>query len=294
MTSSISNNRFKLLVLDLDVQRISIETLRKYFTAYGPVEWVQIFPESTSAMIFFVSYMIVDHLIPCGTCFIGENRVRLRRYRLDQNNWHIDSHTLYIKLNSSLTLTEQSLRQCFREYHSQITKIEVIHDNQALISFSNYDCVDQILLVPMNSYHIERIPLVFERMMEKIRKTSRWDQKPTCLSNTPVLAVRDPLVNKLVSHIEYLTKQLREQPGCIQNQINKLEAEVFVLRNENARLKSKQIFATNDTIEQRVKTLEDISNRLINNHYHEKNRRERSYSKEKSSKRQRKYRVSDD
>lgn len=209
MTSSISNNRFKLLVLDLDVQQISIETLRKYFTAYGPVEWVQIFPESTSAMIFFVSYIIVDHLIPHGTCFIGENRVRLRRYRLDQNNWHIDSHTLYVKLNSSLTLTEQSLRQCFRKYQSQITKIDVIHDNQALISFSNYDCVDQILLMPMNSYHIERIPLVFERMMEKIRKKSRWDQKPTTLSTTPVLAVRDPLAHKLISHIEYLTKQLR-------------------------------------------------------------------------------------
>ena len=209
MTSSISNNHFKLLVLDLDVQKISIETLRKYFTVYGPVEWVQIFPESTSAIIFFVSYMIVDHLIPCGTCFIGENRVRLRRYRLDQNDWHIDSHTLYIKLNSSLTLTEQSLRQCFREYQTQITKIDIIHDNQALISFSHYDCVDQILLTPMNSYQIERIPLVFERMMEKIRKTSRWDQKPTSLSATPVLAVRDPLVHKLVSHIEYLTKQLR-------------------------------------------------------------------------------------
>jgi hypothetical protein len=55
---------------------------------------------------------------------------------------------------------------------------------------------------------INGIPLQFERMMEKIPKKSRWDQGPDPLTTTPILSVRDPVVHKLVSHIEYLTKQL--------------------------------------------------------------------------------------
>ncbi|UJR36752.1 hypothetical protein I4U23_029467 [Adineta vaga] len=294
MTSSISKNRCKLLVLDLDVNQISIEALRKYFTAYGPVEWIQLFPESTSAMIYFVSYQTVDNLITHRTCSIGQNLVRLRRFRLDQNNWHIDSHTLYIKFNSNHILTEECLHYCFRDYQCQITKIDMLYDNQALISFSNYDYVDQILLMPINTFQIDNTPLVFERMMEKIKKKSRWDQTSTPLASVPVLAVRDPLTHKLINHIEYLTKQLREQPSQTENKINRLEVEVFKLKNENAKLKSKQNVVSHHTIEQRLMTLEDISNRLINNQYHQKNRRERSYSKEKSSKRRRKYKINDD
>jgi hypothetical protein len=213
MTSPINNNHCKLLILDLDTNKISLDNLRTYFSSYGPIEWIETFPGSTSAIIYFVSYLIVDHLIKTRTCLIGENNVRLRRYRLDQNNWHIDSHTLYVKLltpvYSNCLLTEETLRFCFRDFQSNITKLDLIHDNQALISFSNYDYVDQILLLPSNMFIINGIPLVFERMMEKITKKSRWDQQPTPLATTPILSVRDPVVHKLISHIEYLTKELR-------------------------------------------------------------------------------------
>jgi len=77
---------------------------------------------------------------------------------------------------------------------------------------------------------INGITLVFERMMEKIPKKSRWDQAPTPLTTVPVLSVRDPVVHKLISHIEYLTKQIREQPNHSRNEIERLEAEVFILK----------------------------------------------------------------
>ncbi len=56
---------------------------------------------------------------------------------------------------------------------------------------------------------INGITLVFERMMEKIPRKSRWNQAPIPLTTTPILSVRDSVVCKLISHIEYLTKQLR-------------------------------------------------------------------------------------
>jgi len=213
MTSPIHNNRCKLLVLDLVVNKTSIDDLRTFFTPYGPIEWIETFPGSTSAIIYFVSYLIVDRLVNYRTCLINQNNVRLRRFRLDENNWHIDSQTLYVKLTtpaySNYVLTETALRNCFQDYQSHILKIDLIQDNQALISFSNYDYVDQILLMPSNTFIIDGVPLVFEQMPNKIKKKSRWDQTLAPLSTLPVLSVRDPVVHKLISHIEYLGKQLR-------------------------------------------------------------------------------------
>jgi len=213
MTSPIHNNRCKLLVLDLDVNKTSIDDLRTFFTPYGRIEWIETFPGSTSAIIYFVSYLIVDRLVNSRTCLINQNNVRLRRFRFDEKDWDVDSQTLYVKLTtpaySNYVLTETALRNCFQDYQSHILKMDLIHDNQALISFSNYDYVDRILLMPSNTFIIDGVPLVFERMMNKIKKTSRWDQTSAPLTTLPVLSVRDPVVHKLISHIEYLGKQLR-------------------------------------------------------------------------------------
>jgi hypothetical protein len=210
----MNNNRCKLLVLDLDINKINLVDLRTYFSSYGPVEWIETFPGSSSAIIYFVSYLTVDRLIKQRIGLIGQNNIRLRRFRLDSNNWHIDSYTLHVKLSipiyTDCILNEETLRFCFQDFQNSITKLDLIQDNQALISFSNYDYVDQILLIsPPDMFSINGIPLVFERMMDKIPRKSRWDQPPDPLSTIPVLSVRDPVVHKLISHIEYLTKQLR-------------------------------------------------------------------------------------
>jgi len=84
-----------------------------------------------------------------------------------------------------------------------------------------------------------------------------------------------------------------EQPNHCRSEIERLEAEVFILKNENTVLKSKQELTLNKTIEQRLKVLEDRSNRLVSTQdYH--SRRERSISYEKKSKRRRKYKINDD
>ncbi len=57
--------------------------------------------------------------------------------------------------------------------------------------------------------------------------------------------------------------------------------------------KWKQDLSLNKNIEQRLMALEDISNRLVNEKYIH-NRRERSNSNEKRSKRRRKYQINDD
>ncbi|CAF3766702.1 unnamed protein product [Rotaria sp. Silwood1] len=296
MTSSIDNNRCKLLVLDLDIKQTSINDLRTFFSSHGPIEWIETFPESSSAIIYFVSYLIVDHLVNYRTCVIGQNVVRLRRFRLDQNNWHMDSRTLYITLTASSysnsVLTEAAIRYCFRDYQSYINTLDIINHNKALISFSHYDYVDQIVLMPSTMFIIDDVPLVFERIIEKINKKSRWDQSSAPLTTIPVLSVRDPVVYKLISHIEYLTKQLRDQPNHSRDKIERLEAEVFILKNENAELKSKYELKSNKNIEQRLKVLEDISNRLVNQKYHP-NQRERSNSNEKQLKRRRHYKIHD-
>jgi hypothetical protein len=299
MTSSNDNNRCKLLILDIDINQISIDNLRTYFTFYGPIEWIETFPKSSSAIIYFVSYLSVDRLVNDRTCTIGEINLRLRRFRYDQTNWHIDSHTLHVKLNSTLystyVLNETSLRYCFQDYQSYINKIDINNDNQALISFSNYDYVDQILLMPSNRYMINGESIILERIIQKLNKKSRWDQPPIPLTTIPTLSARDPIVHKLITHIEYLTKQIREQPNHSRNEIERLEAEVFILKNENANLKLKQELSLNKNIEKRLTVLEDISNRIVKKKYHE-NRRERSYSNnhEKQIKRRRKYKINDD
>ncbi|CAF0987292.1 unnamed protein product [Rotaria sordida] len=297
MTSSINNNRCKLLVLDLDINQISTDDLRTFFISYGSVEWIKTFPESSSAIIYFASYLIVDRLVNYRTCVIGQSIVRLRRFRLEQDNWHIDSHTLSVKLTTSSysnsVLTEAALLYCFRDYQSYINRLDIINENKALISFSYHDYVDQIVLMPSTMFIIDGAPLVFERIMEKIKKTSRWDQPSAPLTTKPVLSVRDPVAHKLISHIEYLTKQLREQPSYSRDKIERLEAEVFILKNENAELKSKYELKSNKNIEQRLTVLENISNRFVNKQYYP-NQRQRSNSNEKRSKRQRNYKIHDD
>ena len=79
-----------------------------------------------------------------------------------------------------------------------------------------------------------------------------------------------------------------EQPNSIRKEIERLEAEVFILKNENAMLKSKQNCTSNRKIEQRLTALEDISNRFVNRKDHQ---RERSACQENQPKRRRKYRV---
>lgn len=213
MTSSSNKNRCKLLILDLDTSKTSIADLRTHFTTYAPIEYIETFSGGTSAIICFVSYLPVNHLVQQRTAQLGQNKIRLRPFRFDPHNWHIDSHTIHVKLSASVynnhLLNEAVLRFCFRDYQSAITKLDLLEENQALISFTNYDYVDQILLQPPMTFVVNEIPLVFERMMEQIPKKSRWDQASDPLTAIPVLSKRDPVVYKLMKHIEYLTKQLR-------------------------------------------------------------------------------------
>ena len=212
-SSSCENNRCKLLILDFDTNKTSIADLRTHFSTYAPIEYIETFTEGTSAIIYFVSYLPVDHLVQQRTAILDQKKIRLRRFRFDPHNWHIDSHTIHVKLATPVynnhLLNEAVLRFCFRDFQSAITKLDLLEENQALISFSNYDYVDQILLLPSTTFIVNGIPLVFERMMEQIPKKSRWDQAPDPLTTIPILSKRDPLVHKLMKHIEYLTKQLR-------------------------------------------------------------------------------------
>jgi len=70
-----------------------------------------------------------------------------------------------------------------------------------------------------------------------------------------------------------------EKPDNSRSEIERLEAELFILKNENAQLKSKR------NIEQRLTALEDISNRFLDKqNYH---KRAHSNSNEKQIKRRR-------
>lgn len=210
MTSLPENNLCKLLLLDIDPSKTSRADLRIHLTSYAPIEYIETFFKGTSAIIYFVSYLPVNHLVEQRTAILGENRIRLRRFRLDSNNWHIDSRTIHVKLSGDGQLLDETvLRFCFRDFQSSINKIDLIDHSQALISFSHYDCVDQILLRPSEMFIVNGIPLVFERMMEHIPKKSRWDQQSEPLATIPVLSQRDPVVYKLIKHIEYLTRQIR-------------------------------------------------------------------------------------
>jgi len=183
-----NNNRCKLLILDIDFNQLNSNDLRTFFTFYGPIEWIEIFPRLSSAIIYFVSYLIVDRLVSYRTCLIKQNQVRLRRFRLDKINWNIDCHTLHVKF-SNIKLTESLLLQRFQEYQSYILKINVYPNNQALIFFLDYDYIDKILLLPLNNQSF-----VLERMIQWKRSLSHR---------------RDPIINQLLNQIEYLSKQLR-------------------------------------------------------------------------------------
>jgi hypothetical protein len=271
MTSLIEENRCKLLVLDLNSQQININNdLHHYFNRYAPIELIQFYPNSPSAIIHFYSYEIVDYLIHFKTCSINNQTVRLRRFRSDISTCHTDSSTLRIKSTGIEPLTEESLRKCFSYHQSSIKSIELICHSQALITFENYDHVDQILLMPSHMFMINDQIVQMERILAKKKpRRSRWDQT----NDVMTLSVRNPLMYKLVSHIEYLSKQLQgkssvnllssdhslsffllllEQPTQRQQEIERLENEIVTLKNENLQLKSQK---------KRSFALADITNR---------------------------------
>lgn len=61
------------------------------------------------------------------------------------------------------------------------------------------------------------------------------------------------------------------------------------MKNENAKLKSRENLGINKKLEQRLIVLEDISNRFVQERNSNNNRRDRSESQEKHFKRRRKY-----
>jgi hypothetical protein len=279
MTSLTNDNRCKLLLLDVDINRLTTDDLRTFFTSYGPVEWIELFPLCSSAIIQFTSRLTVEHLVTDRTCLIGQNHIRLRRFRPDKTNWNIDCYILHITLRltteMNCRLTETSLVHCFRDYRSHIIKINVFPTNQALIFFSDYNFLDQILLLPTNSFKVNNESLVLKPMIRQ--KRSQWKQPPPP-PPLPVFPKRGPVVHQLLLQIEHLSKQLRgkklsimiylkslsnflEQPGNSRHEIERLEAEIFILKNENAQFKSKQQSSLNKNIEQRLTVLEDITNR---------------------------------
>ena len=211
MTCAIDDNQCKLLVLGLNTadSPTSTQDLRSYFTSYGSIEWIQLFTNGSSAVIHFTQSATVDRLVRQRTGLLGQQSLRLRRFRLDDTNWHLDSCTLYVKFNRLVPLTEASLQHCFRDYQPYIRRLDVIDGDRALISFCDYDHVDRILLEPANSWMIHGEGPTLERLMTRPIKRSRWDQRPTPSSSLPVLAERNPVVHQLITHIEYLAKQLR-------------------------------------------------------------------------------------
>ena len=211
MTCAIDDNQCKLLVLGLNTadSQTSTQDLRSYFTSYGSIEWIQVLTNGSSAVIHFTQSSTVDRLVRQRTGLLGQQSLRLRRFRSDDTNWHLDSCTLYVKFNRLVPLTEASLQHCFRDYQPYIRRLDVIDGDRALISFCDYDHVDRILLEPANGWMIHGEVPTLERLMTRPIKRSRWDQRPTPSSGLPVLAERNPVVHQLITHIEYLAKQLR-------------------------------------------------------------------------------------
>jgi hypothetical protein len=198
MTSSTNNNRCKLLVFNIPANRLNSGDLKTFFTEYGPIEGTKIFSKFSSAIIYFTSYLSVDRLVSNRTCLIDENYVRFRRFRLDKINCHIDCHILRVKL-INVKLTELLLFNCFEKYRPYIKKINVYSNNQALIFFSDYDYIDQILLLPKNSFQINNESLELERMVES--KKSQVQKK-------------DLIIQQLFTQIECLSQQLRGKNNC--------------------------------------------------------------------------------
>ena len=216
MTCAIDENQCKLLVLGLNTVDSETRTqeLRSYFTLHGSIEWIQLFTNGSSAVIHFTHSSTVDRLARQRTGLLGQQSIRLRRFRSDTTHWHVDSCTLYVKCNRSVpsigaALTDVSLQHCFRTYQPYIRRLDVIDSDRALISFCDYDHVDKILLEPANNWMVHGEVLALERLMTRPVKRSRWDQRPTPSSTLPVLSERNPVVHQLITHIEYLAKQLR-------------------------------------------------------------------------------------
>ncbi|UJR09450.1 hypothetical protein I4U23_013689 [Adineta vaga] len=271
-SSNHEDNRCKLLVLDIDSNQVNSDDIRRYFLTYGPIEWIEIFPKLSSAVIYFVSYLTVNRLVGVRTCFINQNQLRLRHFRPDETNWNIDIRTLRVKFHTTnqmnIKFTESTLFHCFKEYQSCIMKMTVYPNNHALLLFSDYIYVDQLLLLPINRFQIDSQPLILERLIRKNRlQQQQQQQKP----------MRDSVIEQLWDQIEYLSKQLREKPGNSRCEIERLQAELFVLKNENAQLKSKQ------NTEQHRTALIDISNKCSNERSYQK--RWRSNSSERETKR---------
>lgn len=265
MTSLIEENRRKLLVLDLDSHQINSNDLYHYFNQYSPIQLIEFNPNGTSAIVHFYYYQIVDYFLYFNTCWIKDRMIRLRRFRSDLSACDVDSSTLRVKCSHSEPLTEESLRQCFHHHQPSIKSIDVICHSQALITFEKFDHVDQILLMPSHMFTVNGQTLQLERILARKKpRRSRWDQQP---SDVTTLAVRNPLMYKLVGHIEYLNKQLQERPTQCREEVQRLENEVVTLKNENAQLKAEK---------KRSFALKDISNR-----------RERSPANENSIKRHR-------
>ncbi|CAF1442556.1 unnamed protein product [Rotaria sordida] len=86
MISSINNNLCKLLVLDLDINQINIDDLHTFFLSYSSVEWIKTFPESSTTIIYFIIYFIVDRLINYRRHVISQSIVRLHCVDFKQNN----------------------------------------------------------------------------------------------------------------------------------------------------------------------------------------------------------------
>ncbi|CAF1662850.1 unnamed protein product [Adineta ricciae] len=233
-SNSYENNRCKLLVLDIDVKQLNSNDLRQYFTTYGPIEWMEIFPKFSSAIIYFVSYLIVDRLVRYRTCSINQNQLRLRHYRSDEASAHIDTRTVRIRLsnprNTGLKLTQSRLSPCFERYQSFINKITVFPNNHALIIFSDHIYADRVLLDSNNEFQINGQSLILERLVRKSRTQQQQQRKQP----------RDVVVDQLLDRIASLSRQLREKPENSRNEIERLEAELFIIKNENAQLKSQQ------------------------------------------------------
>lgn len=213
MMSSFEENQRKLLVLDVDFNRISLEKIQNYFLQFGSIESIENFENFSSISIRFSTVNVVDRLVQLSFCLIENFAVRLRRFRSDLLSAHLDCFTLRMKFEAKKSkiqwLNEISLRQCFSSYQSSICSIDLIDENQALINFRHYDSVDQILLQPVEHFRINNCSLQLERIMTKSHRKTRWDDPSQPLTNQPTLAQRNPLVYRLLSHIEYLTKKLR-------------------------------------------------------------------------------------
>jgi len=83
----------------------------------------------------------------------------------------------YVKFRRTIgihtKLTQSALLYCFEKYRSNITDVNIYSNNQGLIFFSDYNYVDELLLLSSNSFKINNESLVVERMMQRKRFQSK-------------------------------------------------------------------------------------------------------------------------